>query len=59
MNRRDLLTAAPAAGFAALVGCTAPVEAMAETPVYRAFCHWRDLKAQWDAAIARGYSDVG
>lgn len=45
MNRRKLLTAAPAFGFAGLLAGAVPAIADTETPVMRMFREWQPLSA--------------
>ncbi len=51
VTRRNILRAAPAVGFAALVAGSVPAEA-AETPVAALFREWQEAKAAEDAAFA-------
>ena len=57
IDRRNLLTAAPAAGFAALVAGAVPVGAMVETPVQRAYHEWKRSLDAWNADMERDSSD--
>ena len=58
IDRRQLLTAAPAAGFAALVAGAAPVQAMAETPVTALFREWTAARAAEELAYQTSEEDA-
>lgn len=55
MQRRDLLTAAPVAGFAALAAQM--VEAAGDTPVMQAYREWKAFSNWLNSAATRGMDE--
>jgi len=53
MNRREVLTAAPAAGFATMMMGVAPAQADSETPVMMLFRDWQEALAEMERAFER------
>ena len=54
MDRRNFLTAAPAAGMAAMLMGAVPVQASTETPIMAMFRQWQHF---WDKSIDEAFSD--
>lgn len=57
VSRRTLMAAAPAAGIATLIAGAVPGQAMAETPVMRAYREWREFSNYVNGPATKGFSD--